>query len=131
MIDCNNLIGLVYVLKFGEVVWFVFDQDYGFKGSVFVFFFFVLQVVIINGIYVLFCLLGVKMLSISMVCKLDCWGYSLYISEVMNDYLGEDKQIVVGYINKVIECEILCVFEQYLWVYCCFKICLLGEFFVY
>ena len=42
-----------------------------------------------------------------MVRKLDRRGYSLHISEVMNDYPGEDKQIAAGYINKVIEREIL------------------------
>ncbi len=42
-----------------------------------------------------------------MVRKLDRQGYSLHISEVMNDYPGEDKQIAAGYINKVIEREIL------------------------
>lgn len=56
-----------------------------------------------------------------MVRKLDRRGYSLHISEVMNDYPGEDKQIAAGYINKVIEREILRAPEQYLWVHRRFK----------
>ena len=39
----------------------------------------------------------------------------------MNDYPGEDKQIAAGYINKVIEREILRAPEQYLWVHRRFK----------
>ncbi|MGP0761900.1 kdo(2)-lipid IV(A) palmitoleoyltransferase, partial [Escherichia coli] len=80
-----------------------------------------------NGTYVLSRLSGAKMLSISMVRKLDRRGYSLHISEVMNDYPGEDKQIAAGYINKVIEREILRAPEQYLWVHRRFKTRPLGE----
>ncbi|MDR8273903.1 kdo(2)-lipid IV(A) palmitoleoyltransferase, partial [Acinetobacter baumannii] len=88
--------------------------DYGPKGSVFAPFFSVPQAATTNGTYVLSRLSGAKMLSISMVRKLDRRGYSLHISEVMNDYPGEDKQIAAGYINKVIEREILRAPEQYL-----------------
>lgn len=84
-----------------------------------------------NGTYVLSRLSGAKMLSISMVRKLDRRGYSLHISEVMNDYPGEDKQIAAGYINKVIEREILRAPEQYLWVHRRFKTRPLGEPSVY
>ncbi|PMC11806.1 lipid A biosynthesis palmitoleoyl acyltransferase, partial [Klebsiella aerogenes] len=69
--------------------------------------------------------------SISMVRKLDRKGYSLHISEVMNDYPGEDKQIAASYINKVIEREILRAPEQYLWVHRRFKTRPLGETSVY
>ncbi len=93
MIDRNNLTGLVHALKSGEAVWFAPDQDYGPKGSVFAPFFSVPQAATTNGTYVLSRLSGAKMLSISMVRKLDRRGYSLHISEVMNDYPGEDKQI--------------------------------------
>jgi KDO2-lipid IV(A) palmitoleoyltransferase len=41
----------------------------------------------------------------------------LHISDVMNDYPGEDKQDAASYINKVIEKEILRAPEQYLWVH--------------
>ncbi len=53
-------------------------------------FFSVPQAATTNGTYVLSRLSGAKMLSISMVRKLDRRGYSLHISEVMNDYPGED-----------------------------------------
>ncbi|WP_444860277.1 LpxL/LpxP family acyltransferase, partial [Klebsiella pneumoniae] len=131
MIDRNNLTGLVHALKSGEAVWFAPDQDYGPKGSVFAPFFSVPQAATTNGTYVLSRLSGAKMLSISMVRKLDRRGYSLHISEVMNDYPGEDKQIAAGYINKVIEREILRAPEQYLWVHRRFKTRPLGEPSVY
>nr|HDI1660065.1 kdo(2)-lipid IV(A) palmitoleoyltransferase [Klebsiella pneumoniae] len=131
MIDRNNLTGLVHALKSGEAVWFAPDQDYGPKGSVFAPFFSVPQAATTNGTYVLSRLSGAKMLSISMVRKLDRQGYSLHISEVMNDYPGEDKQIAAGYINKVIEREILRAPEQYLWVHRRFKTRPLGEPSVY
>lgn len=131
MIDRNNLTGLVHALKAGEAVWFAPDQDYGPKGSVFAPFFSVPQAATTNGTYVLSRLSGAKMLSISMVRKLDRRGYSLHISEVMNDYPGEDKQIAAGYINKVIEREILRAPEQYLWVHRRFKTRPLGEPSVY
>ncbi|WP_411545792.1 LpxL/LpxP family Kdo(2)-lipid IV(A) lauroyl/palmitoleoyl acyltransferase [Klebsiella pneumoniae] len=127
MIDRNNLTGLVHALKSGEAVWFAPDQDYGPKGSVFAPFFSAPSVATANGTYVLSRLSGAKMLSISMVRKLDRRGYSLHISEVMNDYPGEDKQIAAGYINKVIEREILRAPEQYLWVHRRFKTRPLGE----
>lgn len=131
MIDRRNLSGLVHALKSGEAVWFAPDQDYGPKGSVFAPFFSVPQAATTNGTWVLSRLSGSKMLSISMVRKLDRKGYSLHISEVMNDYPGEDKQIAASYINKVIEREILRAPEQYLWVHRRFKTRPLGETSVY
>lgn len=91
MIGRNNLCGIVGVLKKGEVVWFVFDQDYGFKGSFFVLFFVVGNVVIINGIYVLFRLFGVVMLIVIMVRKFDNLGYCLYIIFEMEGYLVDEN----------------------------------------
>ncbi len=103
MIDRRNLSGLVHALKAGEAVWFAPDQDYGPKGSVFAPFFSVPQAATTNGTYVLSRLSGAKMLSISMVRKMDRKGYTLYISDVLNDYPGEDKQDAASYINRVIE----------------------------
>ena len=130
MIDRRNLSGLVHALKSGEAVWFAPDQDYGPKGSVFAPFsrFHRRRRLMVR---VLSRLSGSKMLSISMVRKLDRKGYSLHISEVMNDYPGEDKQIAASYINKVIEREILRAPEQYLWVHRRFKTRPLGETSVY
>lgn len=36
MIDCKDLKGMIWVLKKGEVVWYVLDYDYGLIVSVFV-----------------------------------------------------------------------------------------------
>ena len=80
-----------------------------------------------NGTYVLSRLSGAKMLTISMVRKPDRKGYRLYISDVMSDYPGEDKQDAASYINKVIEKEILRAPEQYLWVHRRFKTRPQGE----
>ena len=127
MIDRRNLSGLVHALKAGEAVWFAPDQDYGPKGSVFAPFFSVPQAATTNGTYVLSRLSGAKMLSISMVRKMDRKGYTLHISDVLNDYPGEDKQDAASYINRVIEKEILRAPEQYLWVHRRFKTRPLGE----
>lgn len=86
MIGRNNLRGIVGVLKKGEAVWFVFDQDYGRKGSFFASFFAVENVVIINGIYVFFRFFGVVMLIVTMVRKADYSGYRLFIILEMEGY---------------------------------------------
>lgn len=91
MIGRNNLCGIVGVLKKGEVVWFVFDQDYGCKGSFFVLFFVVENVVIINGIYVFFCFFGAAMLIVMMVRKVDYSGYCLFIILEMEGYLIDEN----------------------------------------
>ncbi|MCY3117310.1 kdo(2)-lipid IV(A) palmitoleoyltransferase, partial [Acinetobacter baumannii] len=101
------------------------------KGSVFAPFFSVPQAARANGTGGGGGWAGAKMLGGCMGRKLDRRGYSLHISEVMNDYPGEDKQIAAGYINKVIEREILRAPEQYLWVHRRFKTRPLGEPSVY
>ena len=78
MIDRNNLTGLVHALKSGEAVWFAPIRITVPKGSVFAPFFSVPQAATTNGTYVLSRLSGAKMLSISMVRKLDRRGYSLH-----------------------------------------------------
>ncbi len=127
MIDRRNLRGLVSALKAGEAVWFAPDQDYGPKGSTFAPFFSVPQAATTNGTRVLSRLSGAGLLTITMVRKANCLGYSLHISESMTDYPNDDEQAAASYMNKVIEKEILRAPEQYLWVHRRFKTRPVGE----
>lgn len=127
MIDRRNLKGLVNALKQGEAVWFAPDQDYGRKGSIFAPFFSVQNAATTNGTYVLSRLSGAKMLTVTMVRKEDCSGYSLHIGQAMNDYPVQDEFAAASYMNKVIEREILRAPEQYLWIHRRFKTRPVGE----
>lgn len=127
MIDRRNLRGLVHALKEGEAVWFAPDQDYGPKGSVFAPFFSVAKAATTNGTFVLSRLSGADMLTVTMVRKADKSGYRLHISEAMTDYPVEDELLAAGYMNRVIENEILRAPEQYLWVHRRFKTRPVGE----
>ncbi|WP_058909755.1 kdo(2)-lipid IV(A) palmitoleoyltransferase [Entomohabitans teleogrylli] len=131
MIDRNNLRALVQALKAGEAVWFAPDQDYGPKGSVFAPFFSVSHAATTNGTWVLSRLSGADLLCISMVRKEDKKGYRLHISETMADYPKEDGIKAAGYINHVIEKEIMRAPEQYLWVHRRFKTRPVGEVSLY
>lgn len=127
MIDRRNLKGLVNALKQGEAVWFAPDQDYGRKGSIFAPFFSVQNAATTNGTFVLSRLSGAKMLTVTMVRKEDCSGYSLHIGQALNDYPVEDEFAAASYMNKVIEREILRAPEQYLWIHRRFKTRPVGE----
>ncbi|MEN0584330.1 MULTISPECIES: kdo(2)-lipid IV(A) palmitoleoyltransferase [unclassified Kosakonia] len=127
MIDRRNLKGLVNALKQGEAVWFAPDQDYGRKGSIFAPFFSVQNAATTNGTYVLSRLSGAKMLTVTMVRKEDCSGYSLHIGQALNDYPVQDEFAAASYMNKVIEREILRAPEQYLWIHRRFKTRPVGE----
>ncbi|MGV7093031.1 kdo(2)-lipid IV(A) palmitoleoyltransferase [Siccibacter turicensis] len=127
MIDRRNLKGLVGALKKGEAVWFAPDQDYGRKGSVFAPFFAMENTATTNGTYVISRLSGASMLTITMIRRKDNAGYRLYIGNMLTDYPSGNEQAAAGYINKVIEDEILRAPEQYLWVHRRFKTRPLGE----
>lgn len=127
MIDRRNLRGLVQALKEGEAVWFAPDQDYGPKGSTFAPFFSVPQAATTNGTFVLSRLSGADLLTITMVRKANNSGYSLKISELMEDYPIDDEYQAASYMNRVIEKEILRAPEQYLWVHRRFKTRPAGE----
>lgn len=127
MIDRRNLKGLVNALKQGEAVWFAPDQDYGRKGSSFAPFFSVKNAATTNGTFVLSRLSGAKMLTVTMVRKEGCSGYSLHIGEALDDYPGQDEYAAASYINRVIEREILRAPEQYLWIHRRFKTRPIGE----
>lgn len=127
MIDRRNLKGLVNALKQGEAVWFAPDQDYGRKGSIFVPFFSVQNAATTNGTFVLSRLSGAKMLTVTMVRKEDCSGYSLHIGQALSDYPAQDEFAAASYMNRVIEREILRAPEQYLWIHRRFKTRPVGE----
>lgn len=127
MIDRRNLKGLVNALKQGEAVWFAPDQDYGRKGSIFAPFFSVQNAATTNGTFVLSRLSGAKMLTVTMVRKEDCSGYSLHIGQALSDYPSQDEFAAASYMNKVIEREILRAPEQYLWIHRRFKTRPVGE----
>ncbi|XTZ36710.1 kdo(2)-lipid IV(A) palmitoleoyltransferase [Salmonella enterica] len=127
MIDRRNLKGLVNALKQGEAVWFAPDQDYGRKGSIFAPFFSVQNAATTNGTFVLSRLSGAKMLTVTMVRKDDCSGYSLHIGPALQDYPAKDEFAAASYMNKVIEREILRAPEQYLWIHRRFKTRPVGE----
>ena len=109
-----------------EAVWFAPDQDYGPKGSSFAPFFAVKDVATTNGTFVISCLSGAAMLTVTMVRKADKSGYRLHISPEMANY-PEDESEAATFINKVIEFEIMRAPEQYLWMHRRFKTRPLGE----
>ena len=127
MIDRRNLKGLVNALKQGEAVWFAPDQDYGPKGSSFAPFFSVKNAATTNGTFVLSRLSGAKILTVTMVRKEDCSGYSLHIGQALDDYPVKDESAAASYMNRVIEREILRAPEQYLWIHRRFKTRPIGE----
>ncbi len=68
-----------------------------------------------------------KMLTVTMVRKEDCSGYSLHIGQALSDYPSQDEFAAASYMNKVIEREILRAPEQYLWIHRRFKTRPVGE----
>lgn len=56
-----------------------------------------------------------------MIRRSDKKGYRMYISNPLSGYRGEDKVAAAGYMNKIIEHEILRAPEQYLWMHRRFK----------
>lgn len=120
MIDRRNLRGMVNALKKGEAVWFAPDQDYGREGSSFAPLFAVPEAATTNGTWVLSRLSGSVMLTVTMVRKTDKSGYSLFISPVLEGY-PDNEQDAAGWMNKVIEKEIMRAPEQYLWIHRRFK----------
>lgn len=60
------------------------------------------------------------MLTVTMVRKTDNSGYRLFIMPELENY-PQDEIAAAGYINRVIEKEIMRAPEQYLWVHRRFK----------
>lgn len=105
----------------GEAVWFAPDQDYGPKGSVFAPFFSVKKAATTNGTYALSKLACADLITLSMIRRSDKKGYQMYISNPLSGYPEGDEVVAAGYMNKIIENEILRAPEQYLWMHRRFK----------
>jgi len=131
MINRRNLSGFVHALKAGEAVWFAPDQDYGPKGSVFAPFFSVKNAATTNGTYALSKLANVNLITLSMIRRSDKKGYHMYISNPLSGYPEGDEVVAAGYMNKIIEHEILRAPEQYLWMHRRFKTRPQGEVSLY
>jgi len=131
MINRRNLSGFVHALKAGEAVWFAPDQDYGPKGSVFAPFFSVKNAATTNGTYALSKLANVNLITLSMIRRSDKKGYHMYISNPLSGYPEGDEIVAAGYMNKIIEHEILRAPEQYLWMHRRFKTRPQGEVSLY
>ena len=131
MINRRNLSGFVHALKAGEAVWFAPDQDYGPKGSVFAPFFSVKNAATTNGTYALSKLAGADLITLSLIRRSDKKGYRMYISNPLSGYPEGDEVVAAGYMNKIIEHEILRAPEQYLWMHRRFKTRPQGEVSLY
>ncbi|WP_315708395.1 kdo(2)-lipid IV(A) palmitoleoyltransferase [Brenneria uluponensis] len=131
MIDRKDLRGMVRALKQGEAVWFAPDQDYGPKGSVFAPFFAVKRAATTSGTFTISRLARPAMITTVLIRKENGRGYHLVIQPELQDYPYDDEQLAAGYINRVIEQEILRAPEQYLWLHRRFKTRPAGEVSLY
>ncbi|KAA8998108.1 kdo(2)-lipid IV(A) palmitoleoyltransferase [Affinibrenneria salicis] len=131
MIDRKDLRGMVHALKRGEAVWFAPDQDYGPRGSVFAPFFAVKQAATTSGTYTIGRLAKPAMITTVLIRKTGSLGYKLVIQPELENYPYHDEQAAAGYMNKVIEREIMRAPEQYLWLHRRFKTRPAGEVSLY
>lgn len=113
-----------------KLVMFGVDMDYGLCNLMFVLFF-----------GVLVCMLMVVGWFVKMGCVqvvlfigevlLNYKGYCLKVFKLWDYYLIGDDDFDVWWMNEFFEEQILLMFEQYYWVYKCFKMCLFGELSLY
>ncbi len=121
MLDRKDLRGMVHALKKGEAVWFAPDQDYGPRGSVFAPLFAVDEAATTSGTYMLARLAKPALITVVLVRKPAGKGYDLVIQPALQDYPIDDELAAAAYMNRVIETEIMCAPDQYLWLHRRFK----------
>ncbi|MDX5629135.1 MULTISPECIES: LpxL/LpxP family Kdo(2)-lipid IV(A) lauroyl/palmitoleoyl acyltransferase [unclassified Brenneria] len=127
LVSRKKLVGMVHKLKRGGVVWFAPDQDYGPKGSLFAPFFGVEQAATSNGTFIIARLARPALVTAVVIRKPGAQGYQLIISPELENYPYDDALAAAGYINRVIEREIMKAPEQYLWLHRRFKTRPAGE----
>ncbi|MCW7554148.1 LpxL/LpxP family Kdo(2)-lipid IV(A) lauroyl/palmitoleoyl acyltransferase [Endozoicomonas gorgoniicola] len=121
MINKFKLKSAIRALRQGELVWYTTDQDFGRDGAEFVPFFAVEEAATITGSSTMCRISKAKMMSFLATRNEDGSGYTLEISEPLEDFPSGDDRADAIRCNKIIEQGILKAPEQYMWLHRRFK----------
>jgi len=120
MIDRKDVKGMLRVLKRGDRLWYLPDQDYGFKHAVFVPFFGVERAATISGTSVLVDASKCAVVTISSFRKDDI--YTLEIDDDIScKFPRRDPEGAARVMNSALEKVILRGLDQWMWLHRRFK----------
>jgi KDO2-lipid IV(A) lauroyltransferase len=121
LIDRKDLKGMIRVLRRGNRLWYLPDQDYGRRKSVFVPFFAVKDACTTTGTSILAYTSKSAMVTGSSFRNAQ-GKYELIVSEdIQPDYPQKDEKAAAAFMNKQMEQVILRAPEQWMWLHKRFK----------
>ncbi len=121
MLDRKDLRGMIRCLRQGEIVWYAPDHDYGRQSSVFVPLFAVVEAATTTGTYFLVRMSKPAIIPFTPRRLSGARGYQMVLRAAVKNFPLNSEIAAATFMNKVIEKEILCAPEQYMWLHRRFK----------
>ncbi|WP_379971652.1 LpxL/LpxP family Kdo(2)-lipid IV(A) lauroyl/palmitoleoyl acyltransferase [Entomomonas asaccharolytica] len=120
-IDRYDTRKMIKALQQNEILWYAPDHDYGIKNSVFASFFAMPQAATTIGTHLLVKLAKPTIISFAPIRNIDGSGYTISVSDQIDDFPCNNSLETAEHMNRVIEKEILKAPDLYMWLHRRFK----------